>query len=262
MPNLPVINVITSAGSALIARGLAEEKHLVFIRGELGTGQAGTADVSALAARTALISKYANADITKKRNQGTALVVSAQFWNTDVQESLYIGEIGLIAKLEDEADSAGVLFSYLTFGDHRDLIPVGTATPVQRVYDVPFDFSTGASASVTITPSTLVSEDEVSADAEGGAIVRRNADGTISGDITGGAAYLILGDLQYTADDFAMAGHTHANATQSAAGFMSASDKVALDTVASRVNQDLTTTASPRFQGLTVDGYIDGARFR
>lgn len=255
---LPVINVITELGAALIARSLSEDKNIVFVRAELGTGEAETSDVEELAARTALVDKYCNANITKKQNQQTALIVSAQFWNTDVQESIHIYEIGLIAKLRGDNDSAAVLFSYLTFGDYPDLIPEGTATPVQRIYDVPFDFSSSSSATVTITPSTLVSADEVSVDADAGTIVRRNADGNIEGNITGDA-YTLGG---HTYSWYAPADHTHAAATSSAAGFMAANDKVALDTVSSRVNQDLTTTASPTFRGLTVNGYIDGAKFR
>lgn len=258
MSDLAVINVITSAGSALIARSLAEGKPIVFVRGELGTGEAGTESVDALAARTALIAKYADADVTKRSNQGTTLVVSAQFWNTNVQQPVYIREIGLAARLEDEQDADAVLFSYLTFGSHPDLIPEGTATPVQRVYDVPFDFASGSSATVTITPSTLVSADEVSDSADAGMIVRRDANGKIAGDITGDA-YSLGG---HTYDWYAPADHTHAAATASRAGFLAANDKAALDLLASRVDQDLTRTASPTFRGLTVDGYIDGARFR
>lgn len=258
MSDLPVINVITSAGSALIARGLAQNKPVVFVRAELGTGAAGSSDVSALAARTALVEKFRNADISKKSAQGTALVVSAQFWNTDVLESVYISEIGLIAKLEGEADSAAILFSYLTFGSYPDLIPLGTATPVQRIYDVPFDFASGSSATVTITPSTLVSEDEVSETAEAGKIVRRDAEGRIAGDIAGDAH--TLGGHTY--DWYAPADHSHNAATASQAGFMAANDKQALDLLAGRVDQALTRTSAPTFQGLTINGYIDGARFR
>ncbi|MBR2799799.1 MAG: hypothetical protein IKE04_02765 [Oscillospiraceae bacterium] len=258
MSDLAVINVITSTGSALIARSLAESKPIVFVRGELGTGEAGTESIPALAARTALVSKYANADITKRANQATTLVISAQFWNTDVQQPVYIREIGLIAKLDGEQDADAILFSYLTFGSHPDLIPEGTATPVQRIYDVPFDFASGSSATVTITPSTLVSEDEVSEGTDAGMIVRRDAEGKIAGDITGDA-YSLGG---HTYDWYAPAGHTHAAATASQAGFLAANDKAALDLLASRVDQDLTRTATPTFRGLTVDGYIDGARFR
>lgn len=49
------------------------------------------------------------------------------------------------------------------------------------------------------------------------------------------------------ATDFAVAGHGHNDATQAAAGFLSAADKAALDTLAARVTQALTPTSSPTF---------------
>ena len=50
--------------------------------------------------------------------------------------------------------------------------------------------------------------------------------------------------------------HTHEAATQTKAGFMSANDKKNLDTVSSRVNQDVSTTASPAFKTITADKVI------
>lgn len=50
--------------------------------------------------------------------------------------------------------------------------------------------------------------------------------------------------------------HTHDAATQTKAGFMSANDKKNLDTVNSRVNQDVSTTASPTFKTVTADKVI------
>ena len=50
--------------------------------------------------------------------------------------------------------------------------------------------------------------------------------------------------------------HTHEVATQTKAGFMSANDKKALDTVAGRVDQDLKATASPTFNVVTASKVI------
>jgi hypothetical protein len=64
--------------------------------------------------------------------------------------------------------------------------------------------------------------------------------------------------------------HVHANATTSAAGFESATDKANLDTLVSRVDQDLRTNAAttPSFPSLIVgavtinnDGTVTGLRF-
>lgn len=53
------------------------------------------------------------------------------------------------------------------------------------------------------------------------------------------------------AADFAAAAHTHADATTSASGLMSGTDKSNLNTLVTRVNQSLTTTASPTFAAVT-----------
>ena len=62
--------------------------------------------------------------------------------------------------------------------------------------------------------------------------------------------------------------HTHDLATASAAGFMAAEDKAALDTVTGRVNQDVRTTATPTFAAATIgavqiaaDGTVTGLKF-
>ena len=55
--------------------------------------------------------------------------------------------------------------------------------------------------------------------------------------------------------------HRHPNATILLDGFMSKEDKVAHNLVVGRVNQDLKTTSSPTFAGLTVNGNISGATF-
>jgi exonuclease I len=50
--------------------------------------------------------------------------------------------------------------------------------------------------------------------------------------------------------------HVHEAATQTKAGFMSANDKKNLDTVNSRVNQDVSNTASPTFKTVTAEKVI------
>lgn len=259
MSDYPVLNVLTTAGAALIAAsGL--QTPIVFTKAVLGTGEVLVAieDAGTLKSRTALETYFGDAVITGRHHQGTALVVTAELWNTEFQSALTLREIGLMAKLADQ-DSTEILFSYLTFGSHPDLIPAGSATPVMRLYDVPFDFSGGDGTE--ITPSGMVRAEDVSVQAEQDTIVRRNEDGEIEGNITGGARYL-LGDSQYSISDLALAGHVHAAATSSAAGFMSANDKAAHDQMAAWVTQDLTENGVPKFAGLVVNGFIDGAQFR
>ena len=58
------------------------------------------------------------------------------------------------------------------------------------------------------------------------------------------------------ASDLALNGHTHDAATITVAGFLSAADKVNLNTMVSRVNQALTTTSSPTFNVVTANKVI------
>ena len=248
-------NSLTSAGLTLIARSLAEGKPVIFTGVSLGTGTA--PDDADLSTYTALITPYDTASITtKKVNSAGNLIISASYWNTSVLSSTYIDEIGVFAKVD--GDSSSVLFSYLTFGQYPDLILAAAEASVQRTYDIPYAFGSGTSTSVTIVPSGLLPADDAVTVATAGKLLRMDANGKLPTDITGSANKL----GGYTYDHFAAADHGHSNATTSAAGFMSAADKAAHDTLVSRVNQGVKSSDSPTFQGLTVNGYIDGATFR
>lgn len=247
-------NALTSQGATIIARTLAEGKPVVFTRVRLGTGVA--ADSADLSTFTDLITYYADASITTKKTSGAGnLVISCSFWNTNVQATTYIEEIGLYAKIQ--GDSSDVLFSYLTFGQYPDIILAAADASVQRTYDLPYVFGPGAGTSVTITPSGLLPSTDAVYEPEAGKLLRMDENGKLPVDITGDAITLGGHGVSY----FATADHTHAAATQSAAGFESAADKTNLDTLVSRVNQNLKTTDSPTFAGMTVNGYIYGARF-
>lgn len=247
-------NSLTSQGATLIARTLAEGKPVVFTRVLLGTGLA--PDSADLSQYTELIAEYDSADITTKRVNGSGtLVISASYWNTTVQETTYIEEIGVYAKIQ--GDASDVLFSYLTFGQYPDIILASADASVQRTYDLPYAFGAGVGTSVTITPSGLLPASDAVYEAEAGKLLRMDDNGKLPVDITGDA--ITLGG--HGASYYATADHVHAVATQSANGFESATDKRKLDTLDGRVNQDLKTTASPTFTGLTVNGYIYGARF-
>ena len=248
-------NTLTTAGLNLMARSLAEGKPVIFSRAALGTGVAPDADD--ISHYTALITPYDNGVISNRKvNSAGNLIVTVTFVNTSVQESTYIDEIGLFCKLD--GDASDVLFSYLTFGQFPDLILAAAEASVQRTYDLPYIFGSGATASVVIDPSAMVSEEDVSTTATAGKLLRVNQDGKLDVSITGDA--LTLGGHSYTY--FAPASHRHDNATTSADGFMSKEDKAAHDLLVSRVNQEVNTDSIPTFAGAVVNGYIDNARFR
>ena len=60
------------------------------------------------------------------------------------------------------------------------------------------------------------------------------------------------------ASDFSPATHGHGDATQAAAGFLSAADKQALDTAVGRLDQSVKSTASPTFKTVTAEKVIGG----
>lgn len=251
-----VENVLTNKGRALIAKSLAAGTPIVFSRAEIGTGLAG--DLDNLAAKTSLIAKYAEAAIQKRTadNSGN-FVITLSYENSGVKTSVYIEEIGIYARLSTEAGSAAILFSYLTFGQYPTIILPETVQGMQRIFDIPFSFGSGDSVSVNITPSGMVSSGDVSETSSPGKIVKVGTDGKLHVDISGDASTLDGHNSAY----FAKANHVHDAATQTKNGFMSSSDKKKLDEVGSKIDQDMKTTSSPTFAGLTVNGVISGARF-
>ncbi len=92
------------------------------------------------------------------------------------------------------------------------------------------------------------------ADGNGPKIAYANLTGTpASLPANGGNADMVDGKH---ASDFAQASHSHNAATTSAAGFLSAADKTALDLLASRVDQALKTTSNPTFNIVTANKVI------
>lgn len=248
-------NVLTAQGAQLITRSLAEGKAILFTGAKLGTGLA--PDDADLTKYTALLTPYDDAEVAgRKVDTSGNLIVSVQYWNTNVRSSTLIEEIGLYAKLD--GDTVQVLFSYLTFGQYPDLILAAAQSSVQRTYDVPFIFGDGTAVSVTITPSALLPALDAVNTAQAGKLLRLNDDAKLPCDITGDA--LTLGG--HGAAYFATADHSHNTATAEQDGFLSKEDKAGLDTLKQRVTQPLTNKSKPTFAGLVVDGYIDNARFR
>lgn len=248
-------NVLTAQGAQLITRSLAEGKAILFTGAKLGTGLA--PDDADLTKYTALLTPYDDAEVAgRKVDTSGNLIVSVQYWNTNVRSSTLIEEIGLYAKLD--GDTAQVLFSYLTFGQYPDLILAAAQSSVQRTYDVPFIFGDGTAVSVTITPSALLPALDAVNTAQAGKLLRLNDDAKLPCDITGDA--LTLGG--HGAAYFAKADHRHNTATAEQDGFLSKEDKADLGTLKQRVTQSLTSESRPTFAGLVVDGYIDNARFR
>ena len=258
-------NVLTRDGIQLLTSVIGHESRIVFTRAELGRGTAG--DSEDISQRSYLIDKAFDATISKKTvKQNGQMVITVQFTNSNVDTATYVGEIGVFA-MDSSVQGSEVLFSYMTFGANKDLIlPVSSAL-VQRVYDIPYVFNGSSSVTITISPSAIVTQEDVldhgsATDGQGnpntGKLVGLNAQGKLAVDITGDANTLDGHDTSY----FATADHDHSDATTAKHGYMSTTDKSRHNQMSNWMNQSVKTTASPTFAGLTVNGYIDGAMFR
>ena len=245
---------ITNAGRNLLAKSLARGFAIQFTAAEIGEGDAGSA--SEIVAYTGLVDKFDDAVMGGRNYEGNATCKFAiQYTTSGLTETVFITEIGIYAT---DPDNGKILFSYTTFGTDADRLFPNSEASIYRVYDVTVLFAAGSGGvTVTIDPTALMKANQASDSPVAGKLLYVGSDGKMHVSITGDADTL---DGKH-ASQFSASGHTHANATTSQAGFESAADKAALDTVSGRVNQDLKTNASPTFAGLTVNGYIEGAVF-
>lgn len=245
---------ITTNGRNLLAKALAQGFAIQFVAAELGTGTAGTG--TEIVAYTGLVNKFDDAVMGGRNYEGNATCKFAiQYTTSGLTQTVLITEIGIYAT---DPDLGKILFSYTTFGTDADRLFPNSEASIYRVYDVTVLFAAGAGGvTVTIDPTALLKASQASDTAEAGKLIYVGSDGKLHASITGDADTV---DGKHAAD-FSLAGHGHAVATHSADGFESAADKTALDLVTGRVNQDLKTSASPTFSGLTVNGFIEGAVF-
>lgn len=245
---------ITNKGADLIAKAVAGSFPISFIDAEIGTGAIGSGEDAKT--YTALKVKYADAMLSNTSYEGNATCkFAAQYTASALSQSVLITEIGIFAS---DPDLGRVLFSYTNLGDNPDrLFPTDQAT-FYKFYDVTLSFTATSGVTVAINPSALVPASEVSATAAAGKILKMNSDGKLPADITGSATK--LGGVN--ASEYSKTNHTHTDASQSASGFLSAEDKARLDTLNNRVNQDLKSTSSPTFAGMTCNGVIVGAVFQ
>ena len=245
---------ITTNGRNLLAKALARGFVVNFIAAELGTGTAGTDEQ--IMAYTKLVTKFDDAVMGGRNYEGNATCKFAiQYTTSGLTTTKLIREIGIYAT---DPDQGKILFSYTYFGDDPDRLFPNSEASIYRVYDVTVLFAAGAGGvTVTVDPTALMKANQASDSPVAGKLLYVGSDGKMHVSITGDADTV---DGKH-ASDFSLTSHTHANATQSKAGFESAADKTNLDTLTSRVNQDLKNTASPTFSGLTVNGFIEGAVF-
>lgn len=230
-------HVVTASGLAVIAKCIALGIPVTFTKASLGTGTAPDADD--ISTYTNLLTWFDDASIASKGYVGSTLSIAIQYLNTNVENVTNIGEFAIYAT---DPDLGEVIFSYTTFGQYLDKLLPAQQTPILKTYEAVFDFSNGASVSVTINPEALLLATNAVDEPSPGKLLRLNAQSKLPASITGDAATL--------GGNAASVFATRAKATTEADGLMSKEDK-------QKLGQDVSQNASPTFAGLNLNGNID-----
>lgn len=125
-------NHITNLGTALLARVMAGEGGLTFTRIVMGDGN--MPGTQSPATMTDVVSPRATMSITKAAvGEGQTAVIGGRFDNTEVDEEFTWRELGVYAKVGE--DASDVLYSY-GYTPAGELIPAGGATVVEKLVDL------------------------------------------------------------------------------------------------------------------------------
>lgn len=243
---------VTNLGLAWIEKVIAG--HPVnFTKGQIGTGVA--PDGQDIAEYTQLINYYDDTGLAQPAYQAGNVHVELNYTNQNVTQTVRITELGLFAL---DPDLGEILIAYTTFGEYPDPLAPAGQTPMTKLWTMLLNLVNPPSSMVAqVSAAAMVPASDVTDAATPGKILRVNQEAKLPVSITGDAQSI----AGKTPADFAAVQHSHGAATQQSDGFMAASDKTALDTLAGRVNQSVSTTASPTFQNITVAGVINGAKY-
>ena len=125
-------NHITNLGTGLLARVMAGEGKLTFTRIVMGDGN--MPGTQSPATMTDVVSPKATMSITKAAvGEGQTAVIGGRFDNTEVGEAFTWRELGVYAKVGE--DASDVLYSY-GYTPAGELIPAGGATVVEKLVDL------------------------------------------------------------------------------------------------------------------------------
>ena len=126
-------NHITNIGSALLARVLAGEGELTFTRIVMGNGNMPSSQTPAT--MTDVVSPKATMSVTKAAvGENQTAIIGGRFDNTEVDEEFEWRELGIYAKVGE--DASDVLYSY-GYTPAGELIPAGGgSTVVEKLVDL------------------------------------------------------------------------------------------------------------------------------
>ena len=150
-------NHITNLGAALLARVMAGEGGLTFTRIVMGDGN--MPGTQSPATMTDVVSPKATMSITKAAvGEGQTAVIGGRFDNTEVDEAFTWRELGVYAKVGE--DASDVLYSY-GYTPAGELIPAGGATVVEKLVDLVTYVGDVDELTAVFDPSFIVSIDEI-----------------------------------------------------------------------------------------------------
>lgn len=147
---------LTNVGRDLL-NSIAAGGTLILTRAQLGSGQLpADAEIEPL---TALLSPQAAASIKgAEAPERDHAVISLQYDNQGLAVGFEVFELGIFAK---GADTAEVLYCYMSFGTQPDAVPAESVGKVIRSYDIPMAVDNRLALSVTIDMNALATTEDI-----------------------------------------------------------------------------------------------------
>lgn len=240
--------VITNAGMSLLAEGITG-KGIAITR---AAGGEDISDTASLLAMTQIRGTNHPLNIAKKETESGRITVNVRVQNAGSPSGYRLRQIGLFARFSEDKDEKEVLFSVIQ-DKEGEVIPPEEENPEFLVeFDFVIPISNSERTEVTVTPGTFVTQNELTEmrdraewlKEELSAVKNRqegaqdNIENTfLELEEHRGNDIVHISKTERTSWNAKAEGnHSHMNANQSAAGFMSAADKNKLDSIATGAN--------------------------
>lgn len=157
---------ITNAGMAILNRLMITGQALSISSARLGSGKLSFSDESdraiAAAERTELIDERVEAQVVRCQLKDGVYSVVVQVESVNIEEELYVWEIGLYAKEDGDQEA---LLCYISFSDAPDWIPPATVAQYVRNYEIGIAIQI-ENAVMKVSPAALVKMEEFLGHAE------------------------------------------------------------------------------------------------
>ena len=139
---------IIKAGRELRQRCIAEGVKLVFTRAAIGSGT--PADPAAINTMTGLIAYEKDVIIKKSYALEENHLCIVRVDNTGYTQDVFMTEVGIFARGEDQADSEAILYGYAYNVDGYVLIPQQTSITNRKIFEITLDTYLNLSTDIQI----------------------------------------------------------------------------------------------------------------